>query len=193
MKPVRTITAALLLAAGAAVFSAAPAFAYEVNEIEPPAGAPTDVCMDLTEPKEDTTGNPLTVEISAPDGYVITMYCVKAGSDQQGNGPRYFEVVPPTQTITISYPGGKAVSHYSYAYEKVATTPPTTPPATEPPATEPPATTPPVETTPPAGGGDGGAKLAETGFENGWLAFVGLGALAVGAAIAVPRMVAKRR
>ncbi|MEV1130070.1 LPXTG cell wall anchor domain-containing protein [Agromyces sp. NPDC049794] len=74
------------------------------------------------------------------------------------------------------------------------TPPPTTePPTTEPPVTDPPATTPAVETTPPVGGGDGGAKLADTGFENGWLAFVGVGALAAGAALVVPRMVAKRR
>ncbi|WP_448003655.1 hypothetical protein [Agromyces bauzanensis] len=192
MKPVRTVTAALLLAAGAAVFTAAPAYA-DVIPVDPPEGAPAEVCAELDSTKIDTVGDPLTVEITADPGYLITGYCVKAGSENQGDGPLYYEVVPPTESVTISYPGGKAVSHYSYTQEKVATTPPTTPPATEPPATTPPAT-PPAETTPPAGGGgDGGVTLAETGFENGWLAFVGLGALAVGAAIAVPRMVAKRR
>ena len=191
MKPVRTITAALLLAAGAAVFSAAPAYA-DVIQVDPPEGAPTDVCAELDSTKINTVGDPLTVEITADPGYVITGYCVKAGSAQQEDGPLYFEVDPPQESLVISYPG-KAVSHYSFSQELAPTTPPTTPPATEPPATTPPVTTPPVETTPPAGGGDGDAKLAETGFENGWLAFVGLGALAVGAAIAVPRMVAKRR
>jgi len=196
MKSPRVLAAALLLAGGAVAFSAVPAFATEVIPIDPPAGAPTDKCADLTEPKQDTEGNPLSVEISAPDGFVITMYCVKSGSDNQGDGPLYFEVVPPTQTLTISYPDGRELSHYSFAYEKAATTPPTTPPVTTPPVTTPPETTPatpPASTTPPAGGGDGGTALAETGFENGWLAFIGIGALALGGALIAPRLLAKRR
>ena len=191
MKPVRTLTAALVLAGGAALFTASPAYA-EVIPVDPPAGAPTDVCADLTYPKTDTAGDPTSLEISAPAGYVITMYCVKAGSDQQGNGPVYFEVDPPTQTVTITYPDGKAISHYSFAYATAPTTPPpSTPPASTPPVTTPPTTTP--ATAPPAGGGDGGAQLAETGFEAGWLAFVGIGALAIGAALALPRLITKRR
>lgn len=183
MKPVRTLTAALLLAGAAVVFSAAPAYA-DVIPVEPPEGAPTNVCADLTVVKTDTEGNPKSVEISAPAGNVITMYCVKAGSEQQGNGPLYFKVDPPTQTVTITYPDGKEISHYSYSYEPVPTPTPTPTPTPEPT---------PTPTTPPGGGGDGGAKLAETGFDAGWLPFVGIGALALGAALFVPRLVAKRR
>jgi len=196
MKPVRTITAALLLAAGAAVFSAAPAYAVDsvLVPIPLPDGASDQICEELDSTKINLGDGNETFVITAPAGEVITMVCVKSGDDNSGGGPEYYLVEPPANSVTISHSTGRDISHYSFASELPPTEPPATePPATEPPATEPPATTPPAETTPPAGGGDGGAKLAETGFENGWLAFVGLGALAVGAAIAVPRMVAKRR
>lgn len=191
MKTTRALTAALLLAGGAVLFSAAPAHAA-INPIDPPAGAPTDKCADLTVPKEDTVGDPETVLIEAPDGYVITMFCVKSGSaNQEDGGPLYFEVDPPVASLEISYPGKDSVSHYSFAYEKETVE--TTPPPTTPVETTPVHTTP-VETTHPAGGGDGeGKELAETGFDNGWLLFAGIGAIALGGAIAAPRIAAAKR
>jgi LPXTG-motif cell wall-anchored protein len=195
MKSTRSLTAALLLAGGAVLFSAAPAHAA-INPVAPPEGAPTDKCAELDSGKEDTEGDPDSVLLEAPEGYVITMYCVKAGSDnQEVGGPLYFEVVPPVASLEVSYPEIDSVSHFSFSYEKVTTTPPSTPPVTTPPVTTPPETThttPPVETTP--GGGDGeGEELAETGFDNGWLLFAGLGAIALGGAIAAPRIAAAKR
>ncbi|WP_136706570.1 hypothetical protein [Agromyces sp. H66] len=180
-----------MLAAGAAVFAAAPAYAEDsvLVPIPLPDGFSDQKCEELDSGKSEEGGLGETEDISAPAGQVITMVCVKAGDENSDAGVEYYMVEPPTNTVTITHSTGKDISHYSFSYEPEPTTPPTTPPATTPPVT-----TPPVETTPPAGGGgDGGVTLAETGFENGWLAFVGIGALAVGAAIAVPRMVAKRR
>ncbi|MDF0514837.1 hypothetical protein PX701_14490 [Agromyces sp. H3Y2-19a] len=66
--------------------------------------------------KIDTTGDPKTVTVTAPDGKLIDYYCVKAGSVKNGNGPQIIDVEPPAKTVTITYPGGKAISHYSVHY-----------------------------------------------------------------------------
>lgn len=79
--------------------------------------APGDVCEPLSSGKIDTTGDPATVTLTAPDGMVITGYCVKAGSAKQGDGPVYVELDRSqwVSAITISHPTGKAVSHYSFS------------------------------------------------------------------------------
>jgi hypothetical protein len=74
------------------------------------------VCGPLDSGKIDTKGDPDSVTVSAPAGQLIDGYCVKAGSANQGEGPTYVEVVPPQQTVTISHPSGKDVSHYSVSY-----------------------------------------------------------------------------
>lgn len=74
--------------------------------------------------KIDTTGDPLTVEVTAPEGKLIAGYCVKAGSTEGGTGgPATVFVDPPLASITISYPSGKAVSHYSVWYVNVPVEP----------------------------------------------------------------------
>ncbi|HEY0965229.1 MAG TPA: hypothetical protein VGE13_01995 [Candidatus Saccharimonadales bacterium] len=80
------------------------------------AGPGDQVCSGLDSGKIDTTGNPSSVTVTAPDGKLIDSYCVKAGSVNQGNGPVYVDVNPPQKTVTIAYPTGKAVSHYSVSY-----------------------------------------------------------------------------
>ena len=89
--------------------------------------------------KINTSGDPLSVTVSAPAGNVITKYCVKAGSATQGYGPEYYNVVPPQSSVTIAHSSGKAVSHYSYWYEPITTTTtaekPTTTATTEKPTT----------------------------------------------------------
>lgn len=90
----------------------------------PPEG---NVCLPLDSDKINTTGDPTSVtipntEAPLPEGYVIVQYCVKAGSAGQGGGPRYFDVDPPQTSVMFSYPGGKAISHYSFAYEPAPTT-----------------------------------------------------------------------
>lgn len=74
-----------------------------------------DVCLELDSGKIDTVGDPLSVTVTAPEGMVITGYCVKAGSINQGDGPIYFDGLSLT-SLVISYPSGKAVSHYSVSY-----------------------------------------------------------------------------
>jgi hypothetical protein len=74
------------------------------------------VCSGLDSGKIDTTGDPGSVTLTAPDGQLITGYCVKAGSEQSGDGPVYVNLDEPQQSVTITYPGGKAISHYSVDY-----------------------------------------------------------------------------
>ena len=183
----RALGAALLLAGAAALFGAAPAAALETPVPSPSAPPVEKVCDDSG--KIDVGGSHPTLEISAPDGYVITEYCVKAGSAVQGDGPEYVLVDPPQQTVTIEHSTGKDISHYSFSYEPASTTPPTTPPASTPPVTTPPATTVPPTTT----GGGGGNTLAETGFDGTWLLIAGLGAVALGGLAIGERLVVKRR
>ncbi|MGW4928015.1 hypothetical protein ACWEOH_02590 [Agromyces sp. NPDC004153] len=188
----RALGAALLLAGAAALFSAAPAYADQSPTPSPtptPSAPPVEkVCDELDSGKINVGGSHPTLEISAPDGFVITEYCVKAGSAVQGDGPEYVVVDPPQQTVTIDHSTGKDISHYSFSYEPAPTTPPTTPPATTPPVTTPPATVPPTTT-----GGGGGDTLAETGFDGTWLLIAGLGAVALGGLVIGERLVVKRR
>ncbi|KRE25898.1 hypothetical protein [Agromyces sp. Soil535] len=188
----RAIGAALLLAGGIALFSAAPAYAIPPTPtpIPTPSAPPEEgVCDELDSGKIDVSDKVTSLEISAPDGYVITEYCVKAGSVIHGDGPQYVTVDPPTQTVVIQHESGKDISHYSFSFELAPTTPPTTPPASTPPATTPPATTP-AGTTTPTGGGTG---LAETGFDGAWLLFAGLGAIAIGSLVVGERLAVRRR
>jgi hypothetical protein len=99
----------------------------------------------------------LTVVAKAPEGKLIASYCVKAGSDNQGLGPKLVVLDNPVAEVTIGFADVqkhtcKNISHYSLAYVDATeeTTPPTetTPPAETTPPTE--ETTPPTEeTTPP--------------------------------------------
>ncbi|MUK02289.1 hypothetical protein GM708_10335, partial [Vibrio cholerae] len=86
------------------------------------AGTTTDqVCDGLSSGKIDTSGDPTTVTLTASVGEVITGYCVKAGSANQGDGPVYIDLDPAeyANSITITHPSGKAVSHYSYTTKPV--------------------------------------------------------------------------
>ena len=111
------------------------------------------VCGGLDTGKIDTPNGPGSVTVTAPSGKLVSGYCVKAGSAQNGNGPVYVTVNPPQPSVTFSYPGGKDISHYSASFvgvpvETTPTVPETTPtvPETTPTVPE---TTPTVpETTP---------------------------------------------
>ena len=78
------------------------------------ASSDTGVCAGGDSGKVDVSGDHTTLTLTAPDGYVITSYCVKAGSEKQGNGPETYAVDPPAQEVVISHSSGKAISHYSY-------------------------------------------------------------------------------
>ena len=88
-----------------------------------PVFANDGVCGPLDSGKIDTTGDPMTVTITADPGYLVTGYCVKGGSINQGDGPVYIALDPPVPTITIEYKGGaKAISHYSWSQAPDETT-----------------------------------------------------------------------
>jgi hypothetical protein len=85
-----------------------------------PAFADADddqVCEGFDSGKIDTVGDPDTVEFDAPEGKLISGYCVKAGSaNQEDGGPVFVSVDPPAASVTIAHPSGKAVSHYAVQY-----------------------------------------------------------------------------
>lgn len=88
-----------------------------------PAAAAPEVCSPLTSGKVDTTDDPQSVTVTAPAGYQIRRYCVTAGAAPAGGGPVYVTVDPPRQSVTITHPAGKAVSHWSIEYASCTTTP----------------------------------------------------------------------
>jgi hypothetical protein len=105
------------------------------------------VCSPLDSTKIDVTEQVTSLEVFAPDGKLIDGFCVKAGSENQGDGPRYVTVDPPRQSVTLDYVSdGKAkdISHYSLSYTEVVEPPVVEPPVVEPPVVEPPVVEPPV-------------------------------------------------
>lgn len=102
-----------------------------------PAAATEAVCGPLDSGKIDTSGDPATVNVQAPDGFLIDGYCVKAGSANQDDGGPVYVDVHPTASVTFGHPTGKAVSHYSVSYTDApteTTAPETTAPETTVPA-----------------------------------------------------------
>jgi hypothetical protein len=167
----RAIGAALLLAGGAVLFSAAPAYA------DPPAG---QICPELDSGRIEVPDDPevTSITITVDDGFVITEVCVKAGAGPSGGGAVIIPVDPPSQTFTFEYPTGKGISHYSYSFEPVSTPTPSTPP------TETSSVIVPFDSTSSGGG---------SGFDGSWLLIAGLGALALGSAVVGERVAVKRR
>jgi len=78
--------------------------------------------------KIDTEGGPSSVNYTAPDGYLVSGYCVKAGSTSSDAGVEFISLDPPLKTVTISHSSGKAVSHHSVQLVKE---PPPAPAANE--------------------------------------------------------------
>ncbi|MDP9823734.1 hypothetical protein [Nocardioides massiliensis] len=81
---------------------------------------PGKVCAGLNSGKIDTKGDPASVRVTAPAGKLISGYCVKAGSVNQGDGPVYVTLANPVATYVLEYIGSdgkrKDVSHYSLSY-----------------------------------------------------------------------------
>jgi LPXTG-motif cell wall-anchored protein len=85
----------------------------------PASGAPGDVCDGLSSGKVDMPegADMATVTVTAPAGYLIDGYCVKAGSaNQEDGGPVYIEVDPPAAEVTFGHPTGKDISHWSVSF-----------------------------------------------------------------------------
>ena len=103
------------------------------------------MCAELDSGKIDSNGDPQTVTITTPAGFLIDSYCVKAGSAQQGDGPVNMDVAPAVQTLTISAGSSKVVSHYSVSHTPETETPETETPETQTPETETSTSTTPTE------------------------------------------------
>lgn len=89
----------------------------EESDEESDRGPDTDkVCPDGDSngaTRVDGSGTSMT--ITAPDGFLINWYCVKAGSSVSGTGgPEPHPVDPPQKSVTISHSTGKDISHYSF-------------------------------------------------------------------------------
>lgn len=84
---------------------------------KPPADKP-QVCANLDH-KVDVTGKHKAIEWEAPEGMLIDRYCVKAGSINQGDGPVYVQLTPAVESVVITHPSGKDISHYSVSYVPV--------------------------------------------------------------------------
>ena len=105
------VTAAMIAAFG---LGGAAAFAASTEKPENTGGGDGQVC-----PDNDTghiSGNSPSVTVTAPDGKLISGYCVKAGSANQELGPESVTVDPAQKTVTITHSSGKDISHYSLTY-----------------------------------------------------------------------------
>jgi hypothetical protein len=81
------------------------------------------LCTDLTkglgyQDKVDTIGDPATVTYTAPSGFLVDAYCVKAGTE-----PIIVSVNPPAATVIIDHPNKDSVSHYQVHLVAIAVVP----------------------------------------------------------------------
>ena len=75
-----------------------------------PAAATSELCEgDVVE----VQGEIKTIPYTAPDGYLVSSWCVKSGTEAEVH-----EVNPPAKTITIAHTSGKGISHYSVTLVK---------------------------------------------------------------------------
>jgi LPXTG-motif cell wall-anchored protein len=162
VRKITVLGASALLVAG---LMASPVAAFAA----PVAGTPVATTGEATCPKDgkvDVTGEQATLVVAAEPGYLITGYCVKAGSENNGYGPEYVKVDPPATEVTISHSSGKAISHYTLVTVEAGSTPSPSPsvPSEEPtvvPSDEP--TEPGVEPTEPGDEPSEGSVAPETG------------------------------
>ncbi len=75
------------------------------------ADQPDFICDAYDSGKINTTGDPATVEVTAPEGKLISGYCVKAGTEKF-----FVEVDPPQKTVVVDHPTKDSVSHYALQY-----------------------------------------------------------------------------
>ena len=108
----------IMIAAMIAAFGLGTAAAFAANADKPAnpgGGNDGQVCPPGDSGKIDVNSG-ASVTVTAPDGKLISGYCVKAGSANQGLGPEFVTVDPPQKTVTIAHSSGKDVSHYSLTY-----------------------------------------------------------------------------
>jgi LPXTG-motif cell wall-anchored protein len=105
----------------------------------PANAADSDTCEDIISGEgwdekvegDFNDGDP-ELTVTAPEGFLIDMYCVKTGSSNQGDGPVIVEVDPPAETVTIKHPTKEGVSHFIVHLIEA----PSEPPTSETPTTE---------------------------------------------------------
>ena len=135
MRKMTVLGASALLVAGL-MGSPAAAFAAPVlTDVEEYLDG-VQVCEGYDSGKKDVVGDHKEVPVEAPEGKLISGYCVKAGSEKQGEdkGGAYFVTLDePAASVTITYPwgGGRDVSHYALVYVDVTESTPS-PTPTEP-------------------------------------------------------------
>ena len=108
----------IMIAAMIAAFGLGTAAAFAANADKPAnpgGGNDGQVCPPGDSGKIDVNSG-ASITVTAPDGKLISGYCVKAGSANQGLGPEFVTVDPPQKTVTIAHSSGKDVSHYSLTY-----------------------------------------------------------------------------
>lgn len=108
----------IMIAAMIAAFGLGTAAAFAANADKPAnpgGGNDGQVCPPGDSGKIDVNSG-ASITVTAPDGKLISGYCVKAGSANQGLGPEFVTVDPPQKTVTITHSSGKDVSHYSLTY-----------------------------------------------------------------------------
>jgi LPXTG-motif cell wall-anchored protein len=104
----------------------------------PASAADSDTCDDIVSGEgwqekvegEFEDGDP-ELTVTAPEGFLIDMYCVKTGSDQTGDGAVIVTVDPPLETVTIDHPTKQGVSHFIIHLIEAPTETPTETPTTE--------------------------------------------------------------
>jgi hypothetical protein len=82
-----------------------------------PNGNDGKVCENLDTGHIEPGTDASELVITAPEGKLIAEVCVKAGSVKKGNGPVYTEYDPAVESVTISHPSGKDISHYAVRYD----------------------------------------------------------------------------
>lgn len=89
------------------VIPAPPVSTLSAPEVAP-LGQPDMICDEAGyETKVDTVGDPATVEYTAPEGFLVDSYCVKASTTKV-----IVPVNPASATVTIDHPEVPSVSHY---------------------------------------------------------------------------------
>ena len=110
------------------IWTLAPVAVLSLSAAALPAAHDGQVCPPLDSGKVDTTGDPATVTVTAPDGYAVGTVCIKAGSVNQGNGPEFTETDHEATSVTLGHSSGKAVSHWSANFVPLLADPDPEPP-----------------------------------------------------------------
>lgn len=128
----RILLGATLIVAGViGVAGASPVAAEDHDDV--PVQVDDKVCQPQDSHLAPTGPDKTTQTVTAPDGKLISQFCVKSGSINNDLGPHYVDVIPPAKTVTITYTKTtdvKDISHYVLFYVEAVT--PAKPPSEKP-------------------------------------------------------------